>query len=184
MIGPATAAPRAATMIWSEKGVSLKDAFNVIALCLHRAVMHETAILLPHCPTRATRQWQLRLPPLDRRIALLRKVFSVPHHLHDIDGGRGTHNRTSSRRSGTDRHHAGHGDCSRNNSRREDDGDLAHLALLSKTLSINPVQPGSRSRRRKLFWGNHALLTENLLCFAAHLIQCSCVKILRPSTAV
>src|SRR5262249_40824129 len=44
----------------------------------------------------------------------------------------------------TDRHHAGHGDCSRNNSRREDDGDLAHLALLSKTLSINPVQPGSR----------------------------------------
>src|SRR6516225_5552091 len=168
MIGPATAAPRAATIIWSEKGVSLKDAFNVMALCLHRAVMHETAILLPHCPTRATRQWQLRLPPLDRRIALLRKVFSVPHHLHDIDGGRGTHNRASSRRSGTDRHHAGHGDCSRNNSRRENDRDLAHLALLSKTLSINPVQPGFRLPRYKFFRGNHALLMEILLCLAAH----------------
>ena len=91
-------------------------------------------------PPRATRQWQLRLPPLVRRIALLTKVFGVLHHFHDVNGGRGTHSRASSCRTGTYRHHAGHGDCSRNNGRRENDEDFAHLSLLSETL----VQPGFR----------------------------------------
>src|SRR5262249_44876882 len=82
------------------------------------------------------RRLQIGLAVLVRLIVLVGKILSIPHHLHDVDGAGSMGNHATSGRTGTDSHHAGHGDGSRNNCRRENNGDLAHLALLSKTSSL------------------------------------------------
>ena len=101
-------------------------------------------------PPRATRQWQLRLPPLVRRIALLTKVFGVLHHFHDVNGGRGTHSRASSCRTGTYRHHAGH-------------VTVAVITAVARMMKIWRIflssqrrwcSQASGSRRHRLFWGS------------------------------
>src|SRR5262245_5472077 len=76
---------------------------------------------------------------LERLITMLGKVLRILHHLNDINGDRGTHNHAGPRRIGIDRQHAGHSDRSCNDSCREYDRDLAHLALLSIDRSIAPI---------------------------------------------
>src|SRR5215471_7995146 len=82
------------------------------------------------------RHLQIGLAVLVRWIVLVGKILSIPHHLHDVDGAGSMGNHATSGRTGTDRHHAGHGDRSRNNCGRENNGELAHLALLSKASSV------------------------------------------------
>ena len=101
-------------------------------------------------PSRATRQWRLRLPLLVRRIALLTEVFGVLHHFHDVNGGRGTHSRASSCRTGTYRHHAGH-------------VTVAVITAVARMMKIWRIflssqrrwcSQASGSRRHRLFWGS------------------------------
>src|SRR5262249_36210037 len=66
-----------------------------------------------------------------RWVAFVGKILGILHHLHDVDAPRSTRNHAISGRAGTERHHAGHGDRGRNNGRGKNNGDLAHLALLS-----------------------------------------------------
>ena len=116
------------------------------------------------------RHLQIGLAVLVRWIVLVGKILSIPHHLHDVDGAGSMGNHATSGRTGTDRHHAGHGDRSRNNCGRENNGELAHLALLSKTLSLR-CGNGQASRELpplKLFWGENARLADIALCPAAH----------------
>jgi hypothetical protein len=114
---------------------------------------------------------QIGLASLVRWIVLVGKILSIPHHLHDVDRSGSMGNHATSGRTGTDCHHAGHRDRSRNNCCRENNGELAHLALLSRASSVR-CGDGQASRKLpplRLFWGKNARTADIALCPAAHL---------------
>src|SRR5262249_6181538 len=84
----------------------------------------------------------------------------ILHHLKDINGGGGTHDHAGPRRIGIDRQHAGHGDCSGNDSCRENDRDLAHGAFLSLEAQLArlllPTTPCPDSNQPPLVFANQA----------------------------
>jgi hypothetical protein len=96
--------------------------------------------IFPCCPSVIASSFMgYRNHDLVRLITFVRKVLCIPHHLHDLKGGGCTRLGIGWRRNGADRFHAADCDYGRNKSSRENDGSLAHLALLSEELSVNPA---------------------------------------------